>query len=135
MKYRIEINYYKSTHNGFLYLTCFKILLKNIKSVVINNKEYFRNEYKNTIELGKYYKLIKNNLNIITEIKRERVFYKINNKFLHNINEPAYSTYIGTSNGIDRYFKKYYIEGKEYSKEDWLLKSREIKIKNILEKI
>ena len=130
MKYRLEIKYYGNIYNSNdTILTSIKILLKNIKSVTINNYEYFRENYKNTIQVGVFYNLIKRNLENISEIKTNYYHhYIIKNNFFHNLNGPAIRI-------LNDSILKYYIDGRLYTKENWLLKSREIKIKNILKNI
>jgi hypothetical protein len=126
MKQNIRIKYY--INNNKLY--CYKLLLKYIKSITIDNIKYSRCDYNSPVEISKYYKLIKKNIKNITEIQRnDDLCLTIKDTFLHNLNGPTIY-YLN-----DKYGLSYNIEGITYSINNWLLKSREIKIKNILKNI
>lgn len=115
-----------------------EIELNNIILFKINDEEYKLNQFK-SLDLA--YKKIMNNIDDITYINFRKnslggyyiIEYYLKNRKLHRIEGPAHIIKLYE----DGYFilkEKYYINDKEFTKENWIKKPeiREIKLKRIL---
>lgn len=105
-----------------------RILMKNIRYVVIPSKKHYKSDFKTNIKPNNayhFYKFIKDNEKDITMIKTfgDQTYY-LKNCVLHNEEDYAY---------IDKDWSLFYINGKLVYSLDWKLYQRNIKIQKIMD--
>ena len=121
MKCRLKIG--KLTKSASRYSSEIEILCKKIHTITINRITYYKNHYKESLEIQNFYRMIIKNVSDISYIKygkfngdnfTEYYEYYIQNNLLHNYAGPAYIRY--SYNDIKN---MYFIEGKIFSEIDW----------------